>query len=147
MKATHTGRLKNISDLITDIKLNSNSDSVLKNFIIFLDNNEGAIIELEETAIGWRNEDFGFRDSMFSKIEEIKPKKEMRPLTDEELIEYLMTEGWFIHEDGIKYHPMKIDDKNKAVYVAEDLIEVYATFDQIKNNYTDRHGNKFEKEV
>ena len=84
MKATHKGRLKNISDLITDIKLNSNSDSVLKNFIIFLDNNEGAIIELEETAIGWRNEDFGFRDSMFSKIEEIKPKKEMRPWTDED---------------------------------------------------------------
>ena len=205
MKATHKARLKNISDLIECLKLDTSTHIINKKYIGFLNDHEGGLLEIYKEDEIWQAGEFGFSDDMLTNIIPIKPKigipetpfwveegetaeffevttsalgnglyvderfflactvmsnienghwiicdeqkKEMRPWTDEELIEYLMTEGWFIHEDGIKYHPMKIDDKNKAVYVAEDLIKVYATFDQIKNNYTDRHGNKFEKEV
>jgi len=144
MKATHKGRLKNIQDLIEALRNDISINNISKEYIGFLSDNEGAIIEVEEYLKGnFKNYDFGFITEMFSKLEPIKPKKETRPFTDEEW------KTWFL-EDGICQFITTIQRASKiSVKDEEEFIYFHRWFskDYFIKNAVDRHGNKFEKEL
>jgi len=100
MKATHTGRLKNIGDIIEVIKKDDSFKKLSTDYIYFLHQKEGDKIELVKEYDNnyiHVDDDFWMTEEMFSKIEEIKPKKETDDL--EELKEQLMK---MIEEIGMK---------------------------------------------
>ena len=97
MKPTHTGRLKNIQELIEALINDLGMNVIGKEYLSFLSDNEGSIIEVEKCKNHFENDDFGFVTEMFSKLKPIKPKKETDDL--EELKEQLMK---MIEEIGMK---------------------------------------------
>ena len=72
MKPTHVGRLKNIGDLIPLIV-----NRVSAEYINFLNDNEGDIIEIFDNEGQWQNLDWGFQKEMLTNITEIKPEIEI----------------------------------------------------------------------
>ena len=148
MKPTHTGRLKNIQELIEALINDLGMNVIGKEYLSFLSDNEGSIIEVVKCQNHFENDDFGFVSEMFSKIIPIKPKKETRPFTDEELLEHLYTDGWFMSDMKVCYTPSSICEASKKVtFVGEDKYTEWESFQAIIEIYTDRHGNKFEKEL
>mgnify|MGYP003659042799 CR=1 FL=1 len=73
-----------------------------------------------------------------------EPKKVMRPFTDDELKEWAREDGWFIAEDV----ELKITGISKGAFwysLVTDNSVVSTSFVAFIHNFTDRHGNKFEK--
>ena len=74
-----------------------------------------------------------------------EPKKKMRPFTDEEIEEFIYSDGWVTkgnwrsntHISSVVYSDGKLD----GVIIKDHLF----SSSTLKSNFTDRHGNKFEK--
>ena len=154
MKATHTGRLKNIGDIIEVIKKDDSFKKLSTDYIYFLHQKEGDKIELVKEYDNnyiHVDDDFWVTEEMFSKIEEIKPKKETRPFTDEEWKEWFLEDGVLMNKEskclwkpsamieGIKFFEHYIDgDIDQPLWMDKE---------EVLEKFTDRHGNKFEKEL
>jgi hypothetical protein len=210
MKATHKGRLKNISDLIECLRLDPSTHIITKKYISFLNDNEGGLLAVYKEDEIWQAGEFGFSSDMFTDITPIKPKieipkgdfwvvcdlgrscrvfrcasggfrlfwtdsetgakkdcwfekeivfdrinngtwticdepkKEMRPLTDEEWNEWFDDGGLCLSNPTIRQRAQKISvsDNNEFIFFHRWFSKEYFV-----SNFTDKNGNKFEKEI
>ena len=73
-----------------------------------------------------------------------EPKKEMRPWNDEEIEEFIFTDGWLIKLKHTSFrHVDYLDPLGRKFLFNDDLY----SYDELNDLFTDRHGNKFEKEA
>tara|TARA_R110001599_G_scaffold128476_2_gene302226 strand:- start:6 stop:671 length:666 start_codon:yes stop_codon:yes gene_type:complete len=111
--------------------------------------------------IRWEGDDAGHQDCsrgrVFDNLNKIhkawticeEPKEVMRPFTDEEWKEWFLNDGVLLHEQsGCLWKPQTMNKRIMFYFFdLDDQEDKWYDKDYINEKYTDRHGNKFEKEL
>lgn len=153
MKPTHIVKIKDIVDYIQS----SEKVNIDKITLQFVTNNGGCEYDAhlsnskDSYIVMVAGYNINFLHNELDEVKPIKPKKKMRPYTDEEWREWFLNDGALIHnETGVIWKPISMRKDISFFEYSEDGDRdrpVWMSKEKVLERYIDRNGNKFEKEV